>query len=73
MGLLCNQFKGAPSDPDRLETEIRALMLDDDVTNKKGISPCVLTRDGRHLNIRASGRRIAAEREIPRLRQAFCL
>lgn len=52
-GLLYNQFKDAPLDPDKLETEIKALMIDDDVTNKKGIYPYVLTRDERHLNIRA--------------------
>ena len=33
--------------------EIKALMIDDDVTNKKGIYSYVLTRDERHLNIRA--------------------
>ena len=52
-GLLYNQFKDATLDPDKLETEIKMLMIDDDVTNKKGIYPYVLTRDERHLNIRA--------------------
>ena len=52
-GLLYNQFTDAPLDPDKLETEIKALMIDDDVTNKKGIYSYVLTCDERHLNIRA--------------------
>lgn len=52
-GLLYNQFKDATLDPDKLEAEIKALMIDDDVTNKKGIYSYVLTRDERHLNIRA--------------------
>lgn len=52
-GPLYNQFKDAPLDPDKLEMEIKALMIDDDVTNKKGIYSYVLTRDERHLNIRA--------------------
>ena len=50
-GLLYNQFKDATLDPDKLEAEIKALMIDDDVTNKKGIYPYVLTRDERNLNI----------------------
>ena len=52
-GLLYNAFKDAALDPDRLEREIKVLMMDDDVTNKKGIYAYVLTREERHLNIRA--------------------
>ena len=52
-GLLYNQFKDAALDPDKLEAEIKTLMIDDDVTNKKGIYSYVLTHDERHLNIRA--------------------
>ncbi len=52
-GLLYNKFKDAVLDPNRLERKIKALMMDDDVTNKKGIYTYVLTREERHLNIRA--------------------
>lgn len=65
-GLLYNQFKDAELDPDKLEQEIKQLMMDDDVTNKKGIYTYVLTRDKRHLNIRAfteSMKRQAYERQ----------
>jgi len=36
-----------------LEKEITRLMIDDDVSNKKGIYPYVLTREEKYLNIRA--------------------
>ena len=40
-------------DTTAIEDEIRRLILDDDVTNKKGIFAYVLTRKEKHLNIRA--------------------
>lgn len=40
-------------DTKAIEDEIRQLILDDDVTNKKGIFAYVLTRKEKHLNIRA--------------------
>lgn len=49
-----------------LENEIKKLMMDDDVTNKKGIYPYVLNRNEKHLNIRAftpSQKREAYERQ----------
>lgn len=46
-------YKDAELDPDRLEEKIKRLMIDDDVMNKKSIYTYVLTRDERHLNIRA--------------------
>ena len=39
-------------DTKAIEDEIRRLILDDDVTNKKGIFAYVLTRKEKHLNIR---------------------
>jgi hypothetical protein len=65
-GSLYNQFKEALYDTAKLEDEIKALMIDDDVTRKKGIYPYVLTRDEKHLVIRAfteSQRREAYERQ----------
>jgi len=52
-GTLYNQFKNEVLDADKLEKEIQQLILDDDVTNKKGIYPYVLTRNEKHLSIRA--------------------
>jgi len=52
-GVLYRQFKDADLDPKALETEVARLMIDDDVTNKKGIYAYVLGHDERHLNIRA--------------------
>ncbi len=52
-GLLYYDYKDAELDPTALETEIKSLMADDDVTNKKGIYTYVLTRDLRYLSIRA--------------------
>ena len=52
-GTLYNQFKDEVLDADKLEKEIQQLILDDDVTNKKGIYPYVLTRNEKYLSIRA--------------------
>ena len=52
-GSLYNQFKGEALDPAALEEETARLMMDDDVTRKSGVYPYLLTRDERHLNIRA--------------------
>jgi hypothetical protein len=52
-GLLFNDYKNKSLDPKKLEKEIAKLMEDEDVTNKKGIYPYVLTRKERLLNIRA--------------------
>jgi len=52
-GPLYNEFKDYNFDTATLEDEISKLMLDEDVTNKKGIYSYVLTRKEKHLNIRA--------------------
>ncbi len=65
-GILYNQFKDDLYDTAKLEDEIKALMIDDDVTRKKGIYPYVLTRDEKYLAIRAfteAQRRAAYERQ----------
>ena len=73
-GSLYNQFKDGLYDTAKLEDEIKALMMDDDVTRKKGIYPYVLTRDEKYLvdppvhdseatrGVRATGR------HLPRVR-----
>ncbi len=52
-GILYNTYKDTSLDADALEKEIKCLMSDDDVTNKKGIYLYVLDHNERHLNIRA--------------------
>ena len=52
-GPLFDDFKDAKLNPVKIEEETANLVLDDDVTNKAGIYPYILTREERHLNIRA--------------------
>ena len=52
-GFLYEKFKDNVYDVAVLEEEIKRLILDDDVSNKSGIYPYVLTRDEKYLNIRA--------------------
>ncbi|HFC8472253.1 TPA: HNH endonuclease family protein [Neisseria subflava] len=51
-GGLYDQFKDKVLDADKLEAEIKTLMLDDEIGNKKGIYPYVLTRNEKYLNLR---------------------
>ena len=53
LGFLYDNYKDAKLDPKVLESEIKKLMEDDDVTNKKGIFTYVLTKEEKLLNIRA--------------------
>ncbi len=52
-GILYNEFKGKKIDSNELEIEVTKLMQDEDVDNKKGVYEYVLTRNEKHLNIRA--------------------
>jgi hypothetical protein len=52
-GILYNEFNDKEFDSKKIEKEIIKLMQDEDVTKKSGIYPYVLTRDEKHLNIRA--------------------
>ncbi len=52
-GELYDEFGQQVWDADALEEEIDRLMIDDDVTNKKGIYPYVLGRKEKYLAIRA--------------------
>jgi hypothetical protein len=51
-GSLYSQFKATALDTNKLEKQVAALMMDDDVQKKSGIYPYVLDGDERHLNIR---------------------
>ncbi|MEX0999003.1 MAG: DUF262 domain-containing protein [Thermodesulfobacteriota bacterium] len=52
-GELYNEFEDKKLDANKLEDEIKELMMDEDVTKKSGIYPYVLTRDKKYLNIRS--------------------
>ena len=52
-GKLYNEFKDTILKVNKLEDEIKELMLDEDVTKKSGIYPYVLTRQEKYLSIRA--------------------
>ncbi len=52
-GSLYDEFKDKLFDTSKLDQEIQTLMMDDDVNSKKGIYPYILTREEKHLNIRA--------------------
>ena len=52
-GELYNQFKDKKLNAAKLETEIKELMLDEDVTKKSGTYPYVLTRAEKYLSIRS--------------------
>ena len=65
-GGLYGEFKDKLFDTKKLEQEIQALMIDDDVSNKKGVYSYVLNRNEKYLNIRAfteSQKRSAYERQ----------
>lgn len=52
-GFLYKNFKDQIINYNVVDEEVRKLILDDDVTNKKGIYPYILTRKERYLSIRA--------------------
>ena len=60
-GFLYGKYKDGQYDTAKLEEEITRLMMDEDVTNKKGIYRYVLTRDERNLNIRTFSDNIKRE------------
>lgn len=65
-GNLYNEFHTQIYDTSQLEREIQGLMADDDIENKRGIYPYVLTRSEKHLNIRGfseSQKRTAYEKQ----------
>ena len=51
-GALYEEYKDIIFDVDNLDKEITALMLDDEVTNKRGIYSYVLTQDPKYLSLR---------------------
>lgn len=76
-GRLYHEHKGDALDPAELEKQIKDLMMDDEVTAKKGIYEYLLTGDEKHLSIRQfsdSQKREAYERQngiCPNCKQHF--
>ena len=65
-GFLYNIYKDEKFDTKALEDRVTLLMLDDDITNKKGIYEYLLSGNEKYLNVRAftdSQRREAYERQ----------
>ena len=52
-GLLYNEYNNKYFDADELEEKVKQLMIDDDVTNRKGVYEYLITDDEKYLNIRA--------------------
>lgn len=52
-GFLYNKYKDEPQDANAIEKQTAKLIADDDVQNKKGIYPYILTLDEKYLGIRA--------------------
>lgn len=69
-GELYNEFKDQNFDSAKLEKEIKELMLDDDVTKKKGIYPYLLTGKEKHLNIRSFTKKM--KREAYETQEGIC-
>ena len=70
-GELYNEFQNKKINPEKIEEEIAQLVLDDDVTNQKGIYPYVLTRNEKHLNIRAFTD--AMKQKVYELQKGICV
>ncbi|MBR4147256.1 MAG: DUF262 domain-containing protein [Bacteroidales bacterium] len=51
-GILYKQYKDEVIDYNKVDEEVKRLILDDDVTKKTGIYPYILTRKEKHLSIR---------------------
>ena len=65
-GELYNKYSKKKYDSSKLEKQIELLMMDDDVTNKKGIYSYLFTNDEKYLSIRAftdSQKRVAYEKQ----------
>ena len=52
-GILFNKYKDHSYNSDKLEEQVKQLMMDDDVTKKSGIYTYLITGDEKYLNIRS--------------------
>lgn len=51
-GILFNKYKDSSYNSDKMELDVSRLMMDDDVSNKKGIYYYLITGEEKYLNIR---------------------
>ncbi|WP_127471937.1 HNH endonuclease family protein [Thiomicrorhabdus aquaedulcis] len=66
-GVFFNLHSATKLDPVQIESKIKTLMQDEDVTNKRGVYEYILSGDEKHLNVRAFDekmRREAYERQV---------
>ena len=70
-GPLYNRFKENELDSKKLDSEVSRLMEDDEVQNKRGIYPYVLTRNKKYLNLRAFTK--AQKREAYERQKGICI
>lgn len=70
-GELYNKYRNDNINPTNAEKEIKELMMDDDVTNKKGIYKYILSRDLKHLNIRLFTGQM--KREVYERQEGICV
>ena len=52
-GILYNEYKDQSYNSDKLEEQVKSLMMDDDVTKKSGIYPYLITGKEKYLSIRS--------------------
>ncbi len=57
-GSLYDDYENADLDPEAIEQETQRLIDDEDVQRHSGIYPYILTRDERHLNLRAFSQQV---------------
>jgi len=69
-GILYNTHKDTRYNAAKIEEETARLILDDDVTKKHGIYPYILTRDEKHLSIRAFSD--AVKQKVYEQQQGIC-
>lgn len=69
-GLLYNKYGKNPFDVAKIESRVAELMLDEDVTNKRGIYTYLFDGNERHLNIRAFSDKM--KREAYERQQGIC-
>ena len=70
-GDLYETYKDAKLDPEEIEKEIAELMMDEEVQKKSGIYLYVLTREEKHLNLRAFSD--AQKREAYERQKGICV
>ncbi len=69
-GSLYNTYKDAKLDPVAIEAEIEILLDDEEVQRESGIYPYILTREKKHLNLRAFDARM--KRRVYRKQEGIC-